>query len=309
MDERLSTQGQIPGYWLNGQFLPIIAGGDENSTTQQVIDAVSADEGTGAGDGNVEGQASEEVTQQDGSQESNESPEDSLANDFLSQIPEEHREVVAPYVKKWDAGVTRRFQDIHSRYAPYKELGEVETLQKAQQVYELLTTQPEVLYELLADELGKIQEPDASTQAQQAQQSQPGQLPELPPQYQEKFNQMEKLLTTLAQHTLTEQQQVAQSQEDQQLEQYMGLLKEEFGEFDETFVLTRMLNGVEGPDAVKEFMQMKNSLLEQAQPQQQQPSTPILSGGGAVPNEEVRMGDVPSKDVTQLVAGLLQQAE
>lgn len=54
-----------------------------------------------------------------------------LSESFLNQIPEEHRGIVGKYVKNWDGTVTKKFQDIHEQYKPYKELGELEELQRA----------------------------------------------------------------------------------------------------------------------------------------------------------------------------------
>lgn len=50
---------------------------------------------------------------------------------FLNHVPEEHRPIVGKYVKDIDGKITKKFQEIHNQYKPYKELGEVEQLQRA----------------------------------------------------------------------------------------------------------------------------------------------------------------------------------
>lgn len=42
---------------------------------------------------------------------------------------ESHRPVVAQHLKKWDQGANAQFQKIHSDYRPYRDLGDLETLQ------------------------------------------------------------------------------------------------------------------------------------------------------------------------------------
>ena len=81
---------------------------------------------------------------------------DSLGNAFLERVPPEDRPIVEPYVKQWDAGVTRRFQALHSTYDPYREFVESQVdptqMQNALQLYELLDTNPQQLYLLLQQE-------------------------------------------------------------------------------------------------------------------------------------------------------------
>ena len=65
-----------------------------------------------------------EQTYQDGGPVGDPVGEDlSLSSPFLNEVAPDHRSIVAPYIKKWDAGVTKKFQEYSSKLKPYESLG------------------------------------------------------------------------------------------------------------------------------------------------------------------------------------------
>jgi hypothetical protein len=49
-----------------------------------------------------------------------------FAQEFLSSVPDDQREIIAPHLKSWDANVTRKFQDAASyrqQWEPYEQIG------------------------------------------------------------------------------------------------------------------------------------------------------------------------------------------
>lgn len=237
---------------------------------------------------------------------------DGLASGFLNRIPEADREIVGKYVNQWDAGVTRRFQELHGKYKPYEELGDFETLQKAKEIYSILDEDPERLYNALGEVYGYGQQQNGAEGQQQQigteEEDSPfqGALQEL----QGRFDEQTKVLEAVAQYILNQNQQTQEQSEDQQLTEYMGLLKEEFGEFDEDYVLTKMYHGMSGEDAVQSWSQLLQNQVNQAN--QSTANLPhILSnaGGSAVPvGETQKLGSIPSRDIQNLVADVLAQA-
>ena len=73
----------------------------------------------------------------------------SLANPFLNGMPEEHRTLLAPYVKKWDGQVTKKFQDYSSKLKPYEQLGPVDELKKYHAFANNFRQDPEGLFRLM----------------------------------------------------------------------------------------------------------------------------------------------------------------
>ena len=248
-----------------------------------------------------------------------EGSEYSLSGDFLKGVPDEHKSILEPYVKQWDAGVTRRFQDLHSQYHPYKDLGiDPEVLQEAANLYEMLQDDEgaKQVYEFLHQQYGQGQQPVGSQQQQlqnpfaNPQEQNPlGQSVQgLPPEFVEKFEQQGQMLQTLAQIILDQQTSQAQEQEDAELDRVLNSLKEKHGEFDENYVLSQMLAGVEAEQAVSQYMQFVQQITNKANPQPALLPTLSNNGGSGVAEQPQSIKDLSSKDVKNLVANILQQS-
>lgn len=254
----------------------------------------------------------DEITQgTEGTQDTGEN--DGLASGFLERIPEGDRETVGKYVKQWDAGVTRRFQELHGKYKPYEDLGDLETLQQAHQLYQLLDTEPERLYAALRETFGD--ELEGATQQQNLENE-----GEIPPWFQEHqgvlnelregFEKQNEVLEAMANYILDQHKSTQAGTEDKELEEYLGLLQEEYGEFDEEYVLTKMYNGASGEEAVQAWKNMVQQHINQAS-QSENGLPPVLSssGGSAVARENAqRLGSVAGKDIRALVADVMSQA-
>ena len=232
----------------------------------------------------------------------NDSQDTGLAGGFLKDIPAEHQKILEPYVKKWDAGVQRRFQELHGQYRPYEELGvDVDTIQQGIQLLDYLQNDPVKLYQALREagvteeELGQ-EEPDYSSEEFQ-----------LPAEYQQKIGRMEQALASVAQWILDQQKTSQESEEDAELDQYLGYLKDEFGDFDEEFVLARMYAGATGEEAVKAWNERVQNILKQNGGQLA--TSPVLGGGGSVAMEDQDPRKLGRKDVQGLVASVIAQTK
>lgn len=258
----------------------------------------------------AQGAVAEQGTgEQNGAAGGEQEQSDGMASSFLSRIPDADRAVVEKYVKQWDAGVTRRFQELHKEYEPYKGLGELEELQKARELYGILDEDPERLYNALKEVFGE----EVAGQQQNQQNETNGEVPEYQgalDEFQAKFDQQTQVLEALAQYVLNQESQSKESSEDKELEDYMGLLKEEFGQFDEDYVLTKMYHGASGEDAVKAYQDFVQQITNQAgSVGGNLPTFISSSGGGGVPHTpSQKLGDASSKDIQALVVDVLRQS-
>jgi len=77
-------------------------------------------------------------------------------NEVLSAIPTALHESVRPVLSKWDTGVQEKLAQVHSQYEPYKEfLGiDPQELGAARQIYSILQSDPQRVYDELAAFLG-----------------------------------------------------------------------------------------------------------------------------------------------------------
>jgi hypothetical protein len=239
---------------------------------------------------------------------------DSLASGFLSQVPDSERPIVEKYVQDWDANVTRKFQEIHGQYEPYKQLGELEDLQTALEVYRMLDSDPEYIYDKLAEHLGKTQPqvgPNPLNQQQPGSQNFGGTLPQnqgnqqvqLPPQLQQQFEQQQAMLTKLAEIVVGQQKSSQQEQEDKALDNYMAELHSKYGDFDDRYVLVELYNGKDGDSAVKAFQE---TLTKYGAKSFNGPPPPPGLAGGNVPSNAQSVADLDSKDVKSLVANIME---
>jgi hypothetical protein len=233
--------------------------------------------------------------------------EASLSSDFLNNVPESDRAVVGRYIKDWDAGVTKKFQEIHGQYEPYKQLGDVEKLRQAVEVYDLLDNSPEIIYETLKQHFGEVQ-PQVPVNPQTPQ-VQPGQLnpqlqqalnPFLEP-LQAKLQEQQGLMEKMAQVILQGTQREQEAAEDRALDQYLAELEQRHGKFDQRAILMGLYEGKDGDIAVKEW---QDSIRQYAPQAQQQNGVPPPLMGGTTPSDTVDIGSMSDKDIRQLTANV-----
>lgn len=245
-------------------------------------------------------------------------------NPFLAAVDEADRAIVQKYIDKWDANVTRRMTEQARQFEPYRNLGDVEQLQRAVQLYEYFQQNPQDIYQRLHAAYGQQQQ----QQFQQGQQfglQQNGQgldasqIPEeFAPyfqqfdqrfgQFDQRFNQFQQqtasVLEALANHVLAERRTQAERQQDEELDKYLGLLKTEFGEFDEEYVLTKMQAGMSGDQAVQAWNKL---VQERINAQRTPPPGPTLNGGGGTPPTGKNVAELSRDETRQLVASVLER--
>lgn len=79
-------------------------------------------------------------------------------NGYLNGIPEQDRPIVAKYAKDWDGNVTRKIQEIHESYKPYKDLGSIEDIQQALTFFDRFDKMPLEVYKLFRESLVQNEE-------------------------------------------------------------------------------------------------------------------------------------------------------
>lgn len=256
------------------------------------------------------------------------SSEYSLASGFLGRVPQEHRAILEPYVKQWDAGVTRRFQELQSQLAPYKDY-DPDQVAQAMSIMMELDQNPWSVYGTLRQALlsGEYGEDPGSAVGGPSQQQQNGvgqvdqgqlgtqqpQQQSIPPEFQQQFDQLRNAVTVLGQHVLGQNQQQTQQAEQDQLNDYLGSLHEEFGDFDDQWVLLQILND-QSYDNVDKHIGAWQGMVNSRQNQQQE----VLSGlpnllgsaGGTAPAPMTQQSvkGLSRKDTQSLVASVLEQA-
>lgn len=260
------------------------------------------------------GQRSPVESQPAGNQQQQSTESETWGSEFLASLDEAQRKSMEPLISKWDAGVTRRFQELQTRYAPLQPLlesgVEMADIQNALQIYTLLDTNPNYLYQLLKSEL-ESGEGGEGVQGQSGLESM--EEYELPPQVRQELDQLRQVVEVLAQNTLDQRSYQSQAEEDDALDQYLDLLKTEKGDFDEQYVLSRMASGMDGAAAVDAWNSTLQGFFQKAGQGNGAPPVPgsnlppVLSGGG-VPVTVDNISTAKDGDVKDMVARMLEQA-
>lgn len=221
--------------------------------------------------------------------------------EILDAIPEQYREAVMPTLEKWDKGVNKRFQSLHSKYEPLKALEgyDPEQVQMGLNLLERINEDPRAVYDLMAQSFGFTSEQGVS----ENEESMSEQQFETDPALMSKLTAQEQRLAQLEQ-----EREMQQFQE--QLDGYLAYLHEpEPGkrvEFDDDYVITLLANGVDGEEAVSRYQK----IVEAATPVNNTPppAPRIMPSGGGVPSNAIDPKTLTDGQTKDLVAQMLQQA-
>ena len=222
----------------------------------------------------------------------------------LEQLPESVRPLVEPIFKEWDQGVQERFTKSQEQYEPWKpvlEIGDPNLALQSVQLAQALDANPEEVLKALAE----------------AYQVQLGEAPPVTPEPEgdpdgdevltdPRLEQHEKMLQTIGQHLLSEQQQRQQEAEDQALEAELKRLEGEHGAFDQQYVLTLMANGHTPDDAVKAYKAKVDEILA-AQRAAAAPNV-VPASGGIPSTTQVDPSKMGSQDTKNLIVSMLKAA-
>lgn len=229
------------------------------------------------------------------------------AQELLKTVPDADRAVVERYINQWDAGVSRRVAPLQAMYEPISSIldqgYELEDLQVAAQMYDWINKDPQSAVRTIAKQFGiTVQEAAEQAQAVQQQVQQA-----LPPEVTGTLTKMEQFMEQFAMQQQAVQQTAQEAAQEQELDTYLSLLRQEKGDFDEMFVLSRMNIGVPGDVAVDEFNQMISTRTQSAAQPSALPAVPVLNGGSAAVGPQ-NIATASDKDRRALVASMLHAA-
>lgn len=238
------------------------------------------------------------------SQENNSSETQELsdfANGFLKDVDESDREIVSKYIKQWDGGVTRKFQEYSGKLKGYEELGDLDTLVNAQGLVQDIQNDPVQFFNYFRDYLLEnaqaIQEQygidDLQKALGMAQQMSNNELddsglPEydgIPKEFVQQFQEMQSKLESFGSEY---EQMKASQQEREQMEMLDNVLSDlhnEHGDFDDRVVLSLIASGLAPEEAIQEWNGIRESIVSS-----QGSNAPVLlNGPAATPLDQVDM--------------------
>lgn len=238
---------------------------------------------------------------QGGNEPANVSP-DNLASPFLKNVAEADRPVVAKYLQEWDRGVQQRFAALHEQYKPYKEFGDPDRVRAAIQLSELFDQNPQDVHRWLSEQLGVDNTPQPQQVPNQNDFANPWEDLGIPDEFAQMVVAQQELLEALV-GKVSGMDTASQDARDQSaLDDLLGALHEEYGDYDETFVMTRIVQGADPKQAVADYNQMiQNGINSRTS----RPAPAILGGSGSVPSGGVDLRKASSADVRSFLADQL----
>lgn len=226
-------------------------------------------------------------------------------NELLSSVPQGLHSQITPHLSKWDQNFQSKINEVHSQYEGYKPYLD-NSIQPDQINYALgilnaIENSPnEVIQALQAYVGGDIEEQGLGQEDNGPNDEQPAWKAD--PEYQ----RMTDMVNTMAQLLVQQRETQTNAELDSQLDGEFKAATEKFGDFDEEWVLSKMLNneGMSVEQAVEAYKAFENGILTK----NRQPGPPLLGAGGSVPNPTFEPGKMDGKDRRQVVAQMLAQA-
>lgn len=232
-------------------------------------------------------------------------------NDVLSVIPEQFHQTITPHFQKWDQAAQAKIEAANASlkeyeaYKPFAEHGiNAQEIEQGLRLMYEINNNPQNVYNALQNAYNFGQ---ASPVANAEGTEEEGEENELgiDPEIAEQLSKHDGMLQAVAQIVLNEQQAKQDAAADAALDKEIEGLKKAHGEFDEDYVLTKMLNGASPEDAVKSYQ----DLVQKIQPKPFAPNVLGSSNGGnGVPSNAIDPTKLSGKETRDLVAQMLAQA-
>lgn len=225
-------------------------------------------------------------------------------NDALGVIPSELHSQVTPYFQQWDKNYQNSIQKVHSQYEPYKSFVDngvdAEQLEYALGVMQAIESQPQEVLKALQAYIGEDEEEQGLNDTEDGSEETPEWLQH--PEYQ----RLQNMVDTMAQLLVQQRESEVEQEEDAALEAEFSKAKSTHGEFDEDWVLSRMLAHPEKSveDAVQDYKSWETSILTKAR----QPGPKVLGPGGSAPSSQLDPSKLDSKGKRSLIEQMLSQA-
>jgi len=242
-----------------------------------------------------------------------------LASPFLSKIPPQDRPIVGRYIKDWDAGVTKKFQEYSGKLKPYEALGPYKELEQQVNFVKAFRSDPEMVFRLMWEgmneqygesfetELARILQLEEAMSNYEQQQPNGNEQFEVNegPSEEEIFQQnvvqeLEELRAWRDQFTESQQDAAEQAQLDNVLQQLHTL----HGEFDDDFILLQLSQHGDTQKAIEAWNSMLGQYSSRNGTSRQAPK--IMGGQGGVPSGQVDTKQLRDKDRRQMVANMLE---
>ncbi|MET0785580.1 MAG: hypothetical protein ABWY25_02610 [Paenisporosarcina sp.] len=243
-------------------------------------------------------------------------PEDlGLAEKFLPNVPPQDRAVISRYIKEWDAGVTKRFQEYSNKLKPYESLGPADELQKYVNLARNFQADPENVFRIMWHAMQQHYGEEFDQQLLRILELEGVDVSEFQPPVGDEYDDPDQVfqqnvsteLEELRNWRQAQEQEKIEAQQNQQLDAALSAMHTKYGDFDDNWILVRIAEHGNVDQAIKEWNAMLGKYGATRGAQRLAPKT--LGGQGGVPSNQVDPKKLRGKDRRDIVAQMLSQGE
>lgn len=226
--------------------------------------------------------------------------------EILDALPTSLHSVVTPSLEKWDQGVQERFQQVQSKYEPYKGILESElppdSIERAITLQNMLEQDPQGFYERMKNYFDQGQqnsdEEDAYTPGEDDEEVDP------------RFAQLEQSQQMVAQQVQAMMEKEANEKAEAELTSKLEGLRQEHGDFDEEFVINYAIANGGNLSAIdkgmSKYLELVGKIKGAPAPGSNLPK--VVSPGGATQSSAIDPATLDKNATQNLVVSLLQKA-
>lgn len=212
---------------------------------------------------------------------------------LLEKLPSSLHPLVTPQLKEWDGKFQEQLQQVHSQYDPYKPFLEAkvpaEQIEQALNFFNLVNTDPQFIYEQLAEFYGyggQGQEDPSNPGGQQGQGAEETfdfNNPDIDIMQHPKVKELFENQQALAQHFVQTQEQERLAAAEAQIETELSQVKEKYPNIDELLIFQTATGG---NMTLTQAAEMLNHQYEQMLQQSRQPAPRVFSATGGLPAQQ-----------------------
>lgn len=233
-------------------------------------------------------------------------------NELLEFIPEDKYNDATQVLRKYDSNFNQKLGEVQSKYQDYEPFAEAEIkgdeIEFALGLLNAINEQPQevlaALNQYIASEDGDEEvEPQGGGSSNSGNDDQG--LPEgfdltQHPEFQRYSGMVEQMAELLA----NDRQEALDAEEEEELEAELEELREQHGDFDEDYIVSKLFAGKTGEEAIQEY----NEFLEKHNAKPNRPAPRVLGAGSSIPSNRPDVTKLDDKGTRSLVAQALQQA-
>jgi len=200
-------------------------------------------------------------------------------NQYLANIPDEHRSIVGKYVGEWDKGVTQKFQDYSGRLKGYEELGDVGTLASARQIYEALDEDPRGFLTQLQEYLDENMPEDTVSDDLEFEEEEYD-----PEDWKQRYEELQHQHATLEERFEGFESSQQEAEQMKMLDSVLEDMHNTHGDFNDRWILLEIANGASPEEAIESWNGLQQNIVDS---RKSNPPPPLMGGPGGTPLDQV----------------------